>query len=118
MAEDWEQGGVWRKSSRSGAQSNCVEACFDGVVVWLRNSKDPSPGGPVIGLQVEQWLRLLDHVHSADLSPAALGLRRLSAPQIAPQIIPSMVWSAWQTHDMPIYVSVSVIIWSQTQLPS
>jgi hypothetical protein len=65
-------GGVWRKSSRSGVQSNCVQARFDGVVVWLHNSKDPSPGGPVIGLAVEQWLMLLDHVHAADLSPAHL----------------------------------------------
>lgn len=38
--------GIWRKSTRSGAQSNCVEARFDGTTVWLHNSNNPSPRPP------------------------------------------------------------------------
>ena len=38
---------VWRKSSRSGAQGNCVELAWPGdEVVAVRNSRDPH--GPVL----------------------------------------------------------------------
>jgi hypothetical protein len=38
---------VWRKSSRSGAQGNCVELAWPGTeMVAVRNSRDPR--GPVL----------------------------------------------------------------------
>jgi hypothetical protein len=38
---------AWRKSSRSGAQGNCVELAWPGSeVVAVRNSRDPR--GPVL----------------------------------------------------------------------
>ncbi|MFB7474962.1 DUF397 domain-containing protein [Kitasatospora sp. NPDC056184] len=45
---------VWRKSSYSGAQSNCVEVAF-GVAdaVPVRDSKDPA--GPVVLFDAEAW---------------------------------------------------------------
>ncbi|MER6830180.1 DUF397 domain-containing protein [Streptosporangium sp. NPDC000563] len=73
MAGGQNWGGIWRKSARSGAQSNCVEARFDGTVVWLHNSNNPSPHGPVIAVTPETWLTLLDHVHAGDLAPRKLG---------------------------------------------
>lgn len=35
---------MWRKSSYSGAESNCVEVAFPDTVVGLRDSKNPDAG--------------------------------------------------------------------------
>ncbi|MEO3812466.1 DUF397 domain-containing protein [Sphaerisporangium sp. B11E5] len=76
---------VWRKSSRSGAQSNCVEARFDGVTVWVRNSNDVSQDRPMIGLAAERWLALLERVRRGDL-----GLDRLATPvRVASEVLVS-----------------------------
>ncbi|WP_433377583.1 DUF397 domain-containing protein [Streptosporangium sp. CA-115845] len=72
----------WRKSARSGAQSNCVEARFDGTVVWLHNSSNPSPQGPTIAITPEDWLTLLDRVHADDLAPQKLGTPALFAGRL------------------------------------
>ncbi|MFI6450559.1 DUF397 domain-containing protein [Streptosporangium amethystogenes] len=69
--------GIWRKSARSGAQSNCVEARFDGTVVWLHNSNNPSPQGPTIAITPEDWLTLLDQVRAGNLTP-----RKLNSPTL------------------------------------
>ncbi|MDH2428657.1 DUF397 domain-containing protein [Sphaerisporangium sp. TRM90804] len=75
MTHELKRDGVWRKSARSGVQSNCVEVRFDGVGVWVRNSNDPDPGGPVIGVSAERWLGVLDGVRAGDLA-----LERLAVP--------------------------------------
>lgn len=47
MSADQLGNAVWRKSSRSGAQGNCVELTWpDGDVAAVRNSRDPH--GPVL----------------------------------------------------------------------
>ncbi|MET8160902.1 DUF397 domain-containing protein [Sphaerisporangium sp. NPDC005289] len=66
--------GIWRKSSRSGAQSNCVEARFDGVMVWVRNSNDAPWGRAVVGFGAEGWSVFLEAVRAGEL-----GLDRLGA---------------------------------------
>ena len=45
---------VWRKSTRSGSQGDCVEVArnLPGVVA-LRDSKDP--GGPTLIVSPESW---------------------------------------------------------------
>ncbi|MFE6869150.1 DUF397 domain-containing protein [Kitasatospora sp. NPDC057692] len=46
--------GEWRKSSYSGAQSECVEVALDTAeVVPVRDSKDP--GGPALVFQADAW---------------------------------------------------------------
>ncbi|GAA0834530.1 DUF397 domain-containing protein [Streptosporangium amethystogenes subsp. fukuiense] len=82
MVGDQHSCGVWRKSARSGAQSNCVEARFDGTVVWLHNSNNPSPQGPTITITPEDWLAFLDHVHAGDLAPQRLGTPALFAGRL------------------------------------
>ena len=47
-------GAVWRKSSRSGTQGNCVEVATNlpGLVA-IRDSKDPE--GTVLVVEAEEW---------------------------------------------------------------
>ncbi|WP_326638524.1 DUF397 domain-containing protein [Streptosporangium sp. NBC_01755] len=71
--------GIWRKSTRSGAQSNCVEARFDGTTVWLHNSNNPSPQGPTIAITPKTWLTLLDQVQAGNLTPQKLNSPTLLA---------------------------------------
>ncbi|MGW4643940.1 DUF397 domain-containing protein [Sphaerisporangium sp. NPDC004334] len=66
--------GIWRKSSRSGAQSNCVEARFDGVTVWVRNSNDVGPGRAVVGFGAERWPVFLEGVRAGELGLDRLGV--------------------------------------------
>ncbi|MCG6499125.1 DUF397 domain-containing protein [Kitasatospora sp. A2-31] len=56
---------VWRKSSFSGAQSNCVEIAV-GVssVVPVRDSKDP--GGAILLFPAEAWTSFLAGVKVGD----------------------------------------------------
>jgi len=77
MAGDQNLGGIWRKSARSGVQSNCVEARFDGTVIWLHNSNNPAPQGPTIAITPETWLTLLDQVQAGNLTP-----RELTSPTL------------------------------------
>ncbi|SOB82163.1 DUF397 domain-containing protein [Streptomyces sp. 1331.2] len=61
---------VWRKSSFSGAQSNCVEMAVGVIgVVPVRDSKDPE--GPALLFPVEAWSSFLAGVKGGDF-PAAL----------------------------------------------
>jgi hypothetical protein len=47
MSADQLVDAVWRKSSYSGAQGNCIElTCPDGDLTAVRNSRDPH--GPVL----------------------------------------------------------------------
>ncbi|MEU1285360.1 DUF397 domain-containing protein [Kitasatospora sp. NPDC005856] len=58
---------IWRKSSFSGAQSNCVEIAA-GVtdVVPVRDSKDP--GGPALLFPADAWASFLAGVKSGEFS--------------------------------------------------
>jgi hypothetical protein len=43
----------WRKSSRSGSESNCVEVAARGLVTAVRDSKNAS--GPVLSFPISSW---------------------------------------------------------------
>ncbi|GAB2562682.1 DUF397 domain-containing protein [Nocardia heshunensis] len=43
----------WFKSTRSKASETCVEVCFDGGLVGVRDSKHP--GGPELFFEGPQW---------------------------------------------------------------
>ncbi len=55
----------WRKSTRSGAQANCVEIGTVAEVVGIRDSKDPS--GPALAVEPAAWSRFLNEVHTGAL---------------------------------------------------
>lgn len=52
---------VWRKSSRSNGQANCVEIAYHGANVALRDSKDPSDG-PVLRFTEGTWQSFITRV--------------------------------------------------------
>jgi hypothetical protein len=51
---------AWRKSSFSGADSNCVEMARGPDVVGVRDSKQPH--GPMLVLEPAGWARLIAHL--------------------------------------------------------
>jgi hypothetical protein len=60
----------WRKSSYSGLPDNdCVEICFDGPSVLIRDSKNPV--GPVLRVSTEVWADFIDAVRRERLVPPA-----------------------------------------------
>jgi hypothetical protein len=44
---------VWRKSTRSGGQGNCVEVAATPTAVGVRDSKDPT--GPLLVFTRTEW---------------------------------------------------------------
>ena len=51
----------WRKSSHSEEPNNdCVEICFDGEAVLIRDSKDPT--GPVLRVSAAAWSALIETI--------------------------------------------------------
>lgn len=58
-------GTACRKSSRGGAGSNCVEAAGVGGVVGLRDSKDPY--GPAFAFAPDAWTAFLGTVKTGAL---------------------------------------------------
>jgi hypothetical protein len=48
---------LWRKSSHSSSQANCVEVAFPATTVAVRDSKDPG-AGPVL-ISARSWRYLL-----------------------------------------------------------
>ena len=66
MGADELAGAKWTKSSRSGANSNCVEVAFLGEGrVALRDSKDPH--GPVLRFNPGEWSAFVDGVADGEL---------------------------------------------------
>jgi hypothetical protein len=51
---------VWRKSTRSGGQGNCVEVAETPATVGVRDSKDRS--GPVLVFARPDWRAFVDDV--------------------------------------------------------
>ena len=51
----------WRKSSRSGGTSNCIEVASNDRAIGVRDSKDPN--GPVLTVTPEEWMKFLTVVH-------------------------------------------------------
>ena len=47
----------WRKSSRSGSESNCVEVAACAETTAVRDSKNPT--GPVLAFPVSSWADFL-----------------------------------------------------------
>jgi Domain of unknown function (DUF397) len=79
---------VWRKSSRSGGNGDCVEVAFTGwrtsshstgngdcvevalarTLVGVRDSKDPV--GPVLAVGPAEWSMLLTGIQHGEVSPS------------------------------------------------
>lgn len=55
---------VWRKSSYSGGNGNCVEVAVVGGVTAVRDSKDPS--GPVLVFGPGEWNAFLGGVRGGE----------------------------------------------------
>ncbi|MDT4988957.1 MAG: hypothetical protein QOI74_3051 [Micromonosporaceae bacterium] len=55
---------VWRKSTRSGGQGNCVEVATTPAAIGMRDSKDRS--GPVLVFTNSQWQAFVDGVKTGD----------------------------------------------------
>jgi hypothetical protein len=47
----------WRKSSRSGSESNCVEVASREALTGVRDSKNPT--GPILAFPVSSWADFL-----------------------------------------------------------
>jgi hypothetical protein len=47
-------GAMWRKSSRSNGQANCIEIAFLGATVAMRDSKDRG-SGPILRFSHGEW---------------------------------------------------------------
>jgi hypothetical protein len=58
---------VWRKSTYSGPEANCVEVALGDTVVGVRDSKNPN-GGHLI-MPSAAFTSLLDAIKSGDHHP-------------------------------------------------
>jgi uncharacterized protein DUF397 len=58
----------WRKSTVSES-GNCAEVAFDGDVVRMRQSQDPS--GPVLTFSLAEWVAFLTGVRGGEFDPSS-----------------------------------------------
>ncbi|MFK3985067.1 DUF397 domain-containing protein [Micromonospora sp. NPDC050397] len=56
---------VWRKSSRSGSDTDCVEIAELPHTIAVRDSKDPV--GPVLSFRRSAWASFLTYSHTIGL---------------------------------------------------
>jgi len=61
---DWARA-AWRKSSRSGADADCVEVAWADGTVAVRDSKQP--GGPMLLFTRQSWRAFIDALKEGDL---------------------------------------------------
>ncbi|MFE4977115.1 DUF397 domain-containing protein [Kitasatospora sp. NPDC056651] len=60
---------AWFKSSRSNAQSACVEVAFlNSGIIPVRDSKDPS--GPALAFPTDAWTAFITAIKSGELPNA------------------------------------------------
>ncbi|HZN20814.1 MAG TPA: DUF397 domain-containing protein [Micromonosporaceae bacterium] len=60
----------WRKSSRSGAEGDCVEVAVVGDRVAVRDSR--APLGPVLVVSRAEWARFMVEVRSGSLEHSVI----------------------------------------------
>lgn len=58
---------TWRKSTRSGANGNCVEVAKLANAVAIRDSKDPS--GPVLVFAPGEWEAFISAATEGEFDP-------------------------------------------------
>jgi Domain of unknown function (DUF397) len=59
---------VWRKSSKSSANGQCVEVRDRGAAIDVRDSKNP--GGAVLTFTPGEWAAFLDGVRGGEFDQA------------------------------------------------
>ncbi len=61
--------GVWRKSSRSGGEGNCVEVAGSADTVGVRDSKDRQ--GPVLSFDSAGWVAFVTAARAGEFDGRA-----------------------------------------------
>jgi hypothetical protein len=61
-------GATWRKSSRSGSDTNCVEIAELPQTIAVRDSKDPY--GPVLAFDRTAWAGFVNGIHQRTFAPS------------------------------------------------